>query len=155
MLIYVSIGHELKELEKKAKELGKKMHMNRCCLCFQAFLQDNNGKYTQVLDRVFSDIIIDGSKLLLLLLLLLWLLLLNDTPHSLILLVFHHFSYSLLLLSKKRKEKEKEKSSHFYKIFFIVYYRDKRRCHVENNSFKWCCILGEWRRRNLVTGWQT
>lgn len=54
-------GHELSQLKKKAVELGKSMAMNSCRLCFQAFLRDSNGKYTQVLDRVFSDEIIDGK----------------------------------------------------------------------------------------------
>ena len=56
------VGAELKQLREKAKKLSKTMVMNSCRLQFQAFLADANGKFTQVLESVRSDEIIDGSE---------------------------------------------------------------------------------------------
>ncbi|XP_057298011.1 nuclear factor NF-kappa-B p105 subunit-like [Hydractinia symbiolongicarpus] len=54
-------GVELENLRKKANDLAKKMQMNQCRLCFQAFLPDSHGKFTRILNPVYSDIIYDGK----------------------------------------------------------------------------------------------
>lgn len=53
---------EQEEIHQQAQTLAKSMNLSVVRLCFQAFLPDENGRYTIPIDPVFSNKVYDSSK---------------------------------------------------------------------------------------------
>ena len=73
MMIHVSTEEEEKHAKSEAEMQAKTMQLNVVRLCFQAYLQDNQGQIIQVLPSQISNPIFDSSKSVLIYILLLYL----------------------------------------------------------------------------------
>ena len=62
MMILVSTEEEEKHAKSEAEMQAKTMQLNVVRLCFQAYLQDNQGQIIQVLPSQISNPIFDSSK---------------------------------------------------------------------------------------------
>ena len=49
-------------IRSEAERIGKNMNLSVVRLCFQAFLPDENGRFTIPLEPVFSQKVYDSSK---------------------------------------------------------------------------------------------
>lgn len=49
-------------IRSEAERIGKNMNLSVVRLCFQAFLPDENGRFTLPLEPVFSQKVYDSSK---------------------------------------------------------------------------------------------
>lgn len=55
----------MEDIRQQAQSLAKSMNLSVVRLCFQAFLPDENGRFTIPVDPVFSHKVYDSSMLLL------------------------------------------------------------------------------------------
>ena len=62
MLVYNVYIEEQDDIHQQAQTLAKSMNLSVVRLCFQAFLPDENGRYTIPIDPVFSNKVYDSSK---------------------------------------------------------------------------------------------
>ena len=61
-LLCIVTVEEQEEIHQQAQTLAKSMNLSVVRLCFQAFLPDENGRYTIPIDPVFSNKVYDSSK---------------------------------------------------------------------------------------------
>lgn len=60
-VIYCSLD-DREMIRSEAERIGKNMNLSVVRLCFQAFLPDENGRFTIPLEPVFSQKVYDSSK---------------------------------------------------------------------------------------------
>ena len=61
-LLFVVTVDDREMIRSEAERIGKNMNLSVVRLCFQAFLPDENGRFTIPLEPVFSQKVYDSSK---------------------------------------------------------------------------------------------
>ena len=62
--LFSLILDDMEDIRQQAQSLAKSMNLSVVRLCFQAFLPDENGRFTIPVDPVFSHKVFDSSMLL-------------------------------------------------------------------------------------------
>ena len=61
-VVFVLTVDERDKAAKQAEEQAKNMQLNVVRLCFQVYMQDEDGKFSRMLPSVLSDCIYDSSQ---------------------------------------------------------------------------------------------